>query len=388
MPTKYVSIDCCTTYNSQIGSDTKIIIFKCNVMGKKNIYVSLVVDTTCHYSDKTVMLQMKSPLKMIISQYDDVQQNGHSGDIITYLGNADNAKYQMRTNINVDVTYDFLYVKLFYSTSPVIHYSLRWEDRTVTIPQHVDIINVPTTITQIIDSNKINTESKPTIKNKYAVVVGISDYLNVGDLEYCDEDAVSWTTYLKKLGYEVHLFGDRTSKYTPYSLDDYATEANIRNCIKSIATKIKARDQFVFVSSGHGSGDGKGNSFICCLDEDFVPQGEYSDKEMGNDIKAFTTNGAYVIVCFDNCYSGGMLEELCADSAANVCAISTCTANGYGYDDVTYQHGEWTEYFLEKTLIAKPDITILQDAFNAAIKNYPYSGHDMPQIEGNTKLMF
>ena len=58
--------------------------------------------------------------------------------------------------------------------------------------------------------------------------------------------------------------------------------------MNDITEKMYEGDQFVFVSSGHGSGDGKGNSFICCLDERNVAEGEYTDKEMSEDIKKMT----------------------------------------------------------------------------------------------------
>ena len=50
------------------------------------------------------------------------------------------------------------------------------------------------------------------------------------------------------------------------------------NKLIEISNKINKDDLFVFISSGHGSGDGKGNSFICCLDINTSPNGKYTDK--------------------------------------------------------------------------------------------------------------
>ena len=35
--------------------------------------------------------------------------------------------------------------------------------------------------------------------------------MNLSDLNYCDEDAVSWCDYLSSKGYTIYLFGDGVS---------------------------------------------------------------------------------------------------------------------------------------------------------------------------------
>jgi len=229
----------------------------------------------------------------------------------------------------------------------------------------------------------------PAPSKKYALLVGISDYLYINDLEFCDEDMVGWCNYLKNLNYEIVLLGDKTSTYGAYKLNDFATEENIRKWIRTISDKVNKDDQFVFISSGHGGGDGKGNSFLCCLDDSFGPQGKYTDKELAIDIKRFTDKGAKVIAFFDNCYSGGMLREVCANHPENVCATSTCTENGYGFDVNILNHGAWTYYFLIKILgdMNSPSKN-MNDAFYKAIKIYPFTGGHLPQLLGNGKLMF
>ena len=247
-----------------------------------------------------------------------------------------------------------------------------------------------TKLNDIIQESSLSVPvSVPVISKKYALLVGISDYLYINDLEFCDEDMVSWCDYLTKLNYEIVLLGDKTSKYGSYTINDFATEENIRKWIRNIANKINKDDQFIFISSGHGGGNGKGSSFLCCLDESFQPQGEYTDKEFAADIKLFTDKGAKVIAFFDNCYSGGMLNEVCANNPDNVCATSTCTENGYGFDVNIINHGAWTYYFLIKTLCDSNNPSKnINDAFYKAIKIYPFTGGNLPQILGNGKLMF
>ncbi|MBU4032299.1 MAG: PKD domain-containing protein, partial [Candidatus Thermoplasmatota archaeon] len=54
------------------------------------------------------------------------------------------------------------------------------------------------------DTVTVTVVDSGSMPNKYALVIGISDYQgNDNDLSYCDEDADSWTTYLESQGYTV-----------------------------------------------------------------------------------------------------------------------------------------------------------------------------------------
>jgi hypothetical protein len=222
---------------------------------------------------------------------------------------------------------------------------------------------------------------------KYALIVSITDYLYINDLSYCDEDAISWCNFLSKNNYEIYLLGDKTSTYGEYKLNDFATESNVKKTIALIANKVKANDQFVFISSGHGSGDGKGNSFICCLDANQSPNGQYTDKELAADIKLITDKKTKVILFFDNCFSGGLIPEVVGDDPQLVCATSTCTENGYGFDVEEYKQGAWTYHFLIQTLQKNPTGTINQ-IFTKALISYPFKQGNLPQLGGNGSLKF
>lgn len=110
-------------------------------------------------------------------------------------------------------------------------------------------------------------------------------------------------------------------------------------------------DRVVFVTSSHGSGDGRGSSFLCLLPdiEEGVTstevQGYYMDPELASDLGQNGTNQAQNFVFVDACYSGGLIEEL-LDSLPNVVGTTTCTRKGYGYDDAGTHSGAWTNGFL------------------------------------------
>jgi hypothetical protein len=229
-------------------------------------------------------------------------------------------------------------------------------------------------------------------KHKYAVIVGISDYLYINDLSYCDEDAVEWYTYLKNRNYEIKLLGDFTSDYTPYNLTERATKQNIRECINHLNNVVQPGDHVVFATSGHGSGDGKGSSWLCCLDENNNFIGEYTDSEIAADFKQLTQKGVTVFISCDNCYSGGIIDNV-VNSCDNklICITTTCSKSGFGYDDKEYSHGAWTYSFLCSILNKKykNKNPKMGDAFNEATKIYKYNNNNKnePQIGGNLDII-
>ena len=127
---------------------------------------------------------------------------------------------------------------------------------------------------------------------KYAIVIGISDYESINDLNYCDEDASDWYNFLTNHGYEVHVHGDNhQANYPRY--DGLATEANVRAAIQELAQHATAGDQVVITSSGHGgadetngwqySGGGGTNdvtSFLCMWDSSSGTNGNYYEDKL------------------------------------------------------------------------------------------------------------
>ncbi|MHA1227176.1 MAG: Ig-like domain-containing protein [Candidatus Hodarchaeales archaeon] len=225
---------------------------------------------------------------------------------------------------------------------------------------------------------------------KYAIVVGISDYLYISDLSYCDEDATDWYYQLNGMGYEVHVYGDtHTTNYPVYTGDAY--ESTVRTAIQDLATHAQPGDTVCFVTSGHGSGDGAGSSYLCMLDCS-GSAGCYYDTEIAADIGLFAS-GVNIFIFIDHCYSGGIGPELMALSTSSyIYCTTTCTENGYGYDDSTHQNGAWTYYFLDyswQTYYGNNPSQSMESIFSYALANYPYSGGDTPQeFDGNTGSYF
>jgi hypothetical protein len=206
---------------------------------------------------------------------------------------------------------------------------------------------------------------------KYAIIVGISDYASISDLSYCDEDATDWYNFLNGQGYECHVYGDgHTSNYPVYTGTAY--EATVRAAVQELAAHAQSGDEVLFVTSGHGSGDGNGNSYLCMYDCS-GSSGCYYDYELASDIGGFNT-GVNIMVFIDHCYSGGMGPELMSLSQQIYCT-TTCTEDGYGYDDSSHQNGAWTYEFLEKYWVGSPTSSA-ESIYDQASATYPHSGGD------------
>jgi hypothetical protein len=233
----------------------------------------------------------------------------------------------------------------------------------------------------------------------WAVVVGISDYKAINDLSYCDEDATDWYNYLKNtMGYStanMRVLGDgHTANYPAYY--GYATEANYRACLTWVKDNIVSGNVCAFVTSGHGSGTGTGSSYLCawdCSSGESGYDGNFYDTEIDDYTEAIAAKGAKVFVFIDHCYSGGIGPELTATAnKANVYVTTTCTANGYGYDDPDHLNGAWTYWFLEAGLIAhfgSSTTTTMEAAFTYASGVYPHTGGDAAMaFDGNAGVSF
>lgn len=302
----------------------------------------------------------------------------NSQKIINFELNKNNITYTNKINLDLGK----YYFEVNYSGPITVNYKFNITMTEIVIPV---LPITPATVNVPVLPPPLPIVNTP---KKYALLVSISDYLHISDLSYCDEDAIAWCNFLSKNNYEIYLLGDKTSTYGNYKIHDYATEDNIKKYMNLICQKVNKDDQFVFISSGHGSGDGKGNSFICCLDCSTSPNGKYTDKELALNIKSFTNKKAKVILFFDNCFSGGLIPEVIGNDTRLVCATSTCTENGYGFDVEQYKQGAWTYHFLIKTLLTNPNASI-NEIFTKALISYPFKQTgNLPQLGGNGSLKF
>jgi PKD repeat protein len=180
------------------------------------------------------------------------------------------------------------------------------------------------------DSVTITVQTANSMPNKWAVVIGISDYQGDNDLTYCDEDADSWTAYLEAQGYTVHKL-----------IDEEASSDAIFDEIKWMEEQEQAGDYVAFVFSGHGSySDRERSSSICAWNVE-EPSGFIMDADLGAAFENFDSQ--HIFMFFDSCHSGGM------DGAAGPGRYLSQTAgeSELGLDAPKHEHGMWVYWFLE-----------------------------------------
>jgi hypothetical protein len=177
-----------------------------------------------------------------------------------------------------------------------------------------------------------------TTVNKWAVIIGISDYRGVGnDLEYCDDDAQDMYDYLIAKGYpaeNIKLLKDKSAKST-----------SIVSAINWLGSQENETSEVVFFYSGHGStyyGYNDGDSET--TDEAIVSADLYLilDGQLQQLFSNFDSDKISFI--FDSCFSGGM-EDLAGTGRV---VVTACGEAEYSFDgSSTQQNGVFTYYYME-----------------------------------------
>ena len=183
--------------------------------------------------------------------------------------------------------------------------------------------------------------------NKYAIIVGISDYPGEeNDLQYCDDDAQDIFNALTTLyGYNssnIHLVLNMTASFDA-----------IRNAISDIESKAEADDEVVFFFSGHGangrfSGDdaldklqgvdsnGVDEAIVC---HDGSQNGQFMyiwDGQLRDWFAGFKTSR--IIFIFDSCLAGGMTDLKADGRVINM----ACSESGLSYEDGSWENWQFS----------------------------------------------
>lgn len=192
--------------------------------------------------------------------------------------------------------------------------------------------------------------------NKYAIVVGISDYPGTGsDLRYMDDDAEDIVSALK----DCYGFTDDNIISL---IDEDGTEAGggtlvatrnaILSAIEDLGEVVQPTDEVVFFFSGHG-GKGKADDGDKeRIDECIWAHDGYAnlvpiwDGELKAQFEGYATSR--IVFMFDSCYAGGMTD---LQASGRVLAMAT-TENTLGYESSAWQNGEFTYYLVDQGILA------------------------------------
>ena len=146
---------------------------------------------------------------------------------------------------------------------------------------------------------------------KFALCVGINEYMEISGLYGCVNDSLYMRANLIGRG------GWESADVTLLT-DEQATKAAIRAAMANIAAQAMAGDTFIYQHSSHGGqrSDGSKDVYLCVYDEIFDDDDTaYNDYELAADIAAFPS-GVKVAVIVDACHSGGLFKSREAAIAA------------------------------------------------------------------------
>jgi protein O-mannosyl-transferase len=146
-----------------------------------------------------------------------------------------------------------------------------------------------------------------SVQTSYALVVGISNYLNINPLMYADDDAESFAAWL--IEQEIC-----ERKNVTRLIDSQATAANFYLELQRFLNKTKANDRLYIYFAGHGDVENKIQAgFLLCYGTRPSPYAgsDVIDINMlENYVNAFTANRTKVVLITDACRSGNLAGGL------------------------------------------------------------------------------
>lgn len=162
----------------------------------------------------------------------------------------------------------------------------------------------------------------------WAVIVGVSDYKIIGDLNYSDESAKELFQLLSPAWGEEHI---------KLLLDSEATKAEIRRAIEWLASNEDANDTVLFYFTGHGDSAG----YIAPYDAYYEPTW-ISSHELSYWLRPLDSERVTIIL--DTC-NAGRFETNLSDSGRVV--LMSSRSGEYSWETSSLEHSVFTYYLLE-----------------------------------------
>ena len=202
------------------------------------------------------------------------------------------------------------------------------------------------------DSSVIfNTKSQVSLNEKtsknvrprmFAVVVGVSSYLNGNNLKYADDDASLIYRNMNSAFYNEIKDGKIT-----LLLNEKASISNIKNALQTILSQANDNDYIVFYFSGHGSP----GSF--CAYDGFLQHKDVKDIFV-------QSNAKYKLCVADACFSGSISNTQIVSNYADlnhdrICVLMSSKSNQYSTEFSGINQGIFSYYFV-KGMHGKADL--------------------------------
>jgi len=205
----------------------------------------------------------------------------------------------------------------------------------------------------------------PPIRDKWALLIGISNYEYINDLEYAADDALLMKVLLVRRA----AFPE---DHVTFLWGDQATKAGIEQAFARLSDIVKEDDLVIIYYAGHGTviedkdgdeGDG--------LDEALVPYDYHPGDEAGlivDDLFGWWVNrlrSRRVVVIVDSCYSGGTgrtitvnpaftravsdnsIRDIFTDDKGGRILLAASKAGQIAHEAPDLRHGLFTYYLAE-----------------------------------------
>jgi hypothetical protein len=221
-----------------------------------------------------------------------------------------------------------------------------------------------------VSSSTLPQSPPPTLEDKWAVVIGISDYQGTAnDLWNPDKDAMDMQQALiTKYGFP--------RDNIKMLLNSQATYQAILGAINWLAGVEDSSSTVVFLFSGHGfrAPDSRGldtDREVDGYDEGIVSYDMYNlpDGLLRQKFSAFETKNFALIFC--SCYSGGMFDDPNVDLGAPGRIIcSACKTNQLGWDYLRLANTLFGYYFIDEGILqGKADGATLAGVETSGVKD-------------------
>ena len=173
--------------------------------------------------------------------------------------------------------------------------------------------------------------NKAVSTDRWALVVGISDYPgSMNDLNFCDNDAHEMKDWLMN-----NNFPEENIRIL---IDSQVTGNNFQTEINWITNNCDGNDDFFFFYSGHGDKSGSTTSIV---PYDYT-NGDITEGQLDNYFDQI--NCSRMILLFDSCYSGGLIDSL---TGSNRIIITACDVDESSAESILLKQGIFTYFFLK-----------------------------------------
>lgn len=147
----------------------------------------------------------------------------------------------------------------------------------------------------------------------FAVVVGISDYQNISDLQYADKDAEAFAEFLRS-----RAGGSLDQQHLVLLTNKNATGGKVAAALDDLLELVKKGDRVIFYFSGHGDVEIKTifqSGYLLCWDSPTKAYKGNGGTYTLSDLQSFTNTlsskiQAKVIIILDSCHAGKLSGNL------------------------------------------------------------------------------